>query len=152
MPDVPQLPPLDFDIDAYLAPFIPTNRLNRLSQPISHFLGYRSAAPEKPLGNVVVAAWSFLGCFIGILAVSGLFMAPFIREQGGPVIVGSFVSKARFLVFYVPSHTISFLSHPIPSRPVPSNPIQPNHLTHTRTHAQPADPASRSLRTQVQPN
>jgi len=106
---LPSAASLDFDIDKHLSAIIPRNRLDRLPRPISHFLGYRET-PRKPIGNIIVAAWSLLGGFIGILAVAGLFKASFVEARGGPVIVGSFVRVLSR------SGTISFCRLSRPSR------------------------------------
>lgn len=80
-----------FSIDKYLNPIIPRNRVDRLPRPIAHFLGHRDK-PGKPLGNIIVAAWSFIGGFAGTAALGGFFMSGFIQNRGGPVIIGSYVS------------------------------------------------------------
>jgi len=90
---------LQFSIDTYLthlSPIIPPSPLPYLPHQISHFLGYRapSTPQNQPLGNVLVSLWAFLGAFVGLVAVAGLFEASWITERGGPLIVGSFGAAA----------------------------------------------------------
>ena len=78
------------DVDKYINPYVPRNRLDKLPTPISHFLGYRDSK-RKEIGNILVAAWSFLGAFVGILIIEVVFMIPEIHKHGVPLIVASFV-------------------------------------------------------------
>jgi len=82
-----------FDIDRYLDPFIPPNRISRLPRPISHFLGHRTTASE-PLGNIVIACWAFLGGFISIAVLSAIYMSSFVTSHHGPIIIGSYGAAA----------------------------------------------------------
>ncbi|KZP05336.1 hypothetical protein FIBSPDRAFT_877660 [Athelia psychrophila] len=92
-----QFPPavmnLNFDIDKYLNPWIPGSPLHRLPRPVSRFLGYKDA-PRQPIGNIMVAAWGCLGGFCGTVALSGLFMSGFIKDNGGPIMLGSYGAAA----------------------------------------------------------
>lgn len=85
---------LEFDINRYLNPYIPRSRIGKLPRSLSRFLGYRDAQ-QQPIGNIPVALWSMLGGFCGTAILGGLFMADFIRDKGGPVIIGSFVCPSR---------------------------------------------------------
>lgn len=91
---IPAAGDLDIDVEKYLLPFIPRSRLHLLPRPISHFLGYRDS-PRKPIGNLLIAAWSFFGAFCGVAIIEGVFMSPAIRAHGGPLILGSFVCSIR---------------------------------------------------------
>jgi len=82
-----------FDIDKYIDPLVPRNRLDRLPNTVSHFLGYRDA-PREPIGNIPIALWSFIGAFAGTAALSALFMSKWIADQGAPIIIGSFGAAA----------------------------------------------------------
>ena len=68
------------------------SRLSRLPPWISHWLGYRSAAP-KPLPTYQVAGWSFLTAFCGLSVVQGLFnYSDYFIERHVPGIIASYVS------------------------------------------------------------
>ena len=83
---------LNFDIDKYINPIIPSSPLKRLPKPISRFFGYREM-PEQPLGNVVSWLWSFIGAFSGIALIAGVFKtSALIQGIHAPLIIGSFVS------------------------------------------------------------
>ncbi|GMF70246.1 unnamed protein product [Aspergillus oryzae] len=58
------------DIDRYLNPLVPRPPWRWLPRPISHFLGYRGDKPPKNLGNLVLAFWSLIGVFCGVLVVA----------------------------------------------------------------------------------
>ena len=79
-----------FDVDKYLNPFIPRNRLSRLPNGISWFLGHRDR-PIAPIGNLLVAGWACLGAFVGVIAIEVVFMIPAIKDLGGPLLIASFV-------------------------------------------------------------
>ena len=81
---------IHFDIDKYLNPYIPRNRVARLPKPISHFLGHRES-PRKEIGNLLIAAWSFLGAFVGVVVIEAFFKIPAIYDHGVPLLIGSFV-------------------------------------------------------------
>lgn len=81
---------LHIDIDKYFLRFIPRSRVHRLPRPISHFLGHRDSPPSD-IGNVLVAAWAFVGAFCGVSLIEAVFMSPIIQAHGAPVIVASFV-------------------------------------------------------------
>ena len=89
---VPAAKDVDIDIDKYLNRFIPRSRIHRLPTPISRFLGYR-AHPRKELGNVIIAAWSFIGAFCGVAIIEGVFMSQSIHAHGAPLIIGGFVRE-----------------------------------------------------------
>lgn len=89
---VPAAKDADIDIDKYLNRFIPRSRIHRLPTPISRFLGYR-AHPRKELGNVIIAAWSFIGAFCGVAIIEGVFMSQSIHAHGAPLIIGGFVRE-----------------------------------------------------------
>ena len=85
---------LDFDIDRYLNPWIPHNRLDRLPKPISHFLGYRSK-PSKEPASWIQWIWTFVATFLGILLVGAVYKyAPGITAHHPPVIVASLGASA----------------------------------------------------------
>jgi hypothetical protein len=87
-----------FDIDRYLNPILPSSLIPRLPYPVSHVLGHRTTTPPRPLGNIIVIFWAFIGvfCSITLIEVVGLHVPPF-RERGAPSIVGSFVSVNIFI-------------------------------------------------------
>ena len=79
---------LDLDLDRWLNPYIPHNRVARLPAPISRFLGHGS---RGQLGNVLVAWWSFFGAFAGVVIIEAALMIPEIHNHGVPIVVASFV-------------------------------------------------------------
>lgn len=85
---------LNFDIDRYLNPWIPHNRLGRLPKPISHFLGYRHE-PSKEPPSWIQWIWTFVATFLGILLVGAVYKyAPGITAHHPPVIVASLGASA----------------------------------------------------------
>lgn len=79
-----------FDVDKYINPYIPRNHIHRLPKPIAHFLGYRDK-PRKEIGNLLVAAWSFLGAFVGCVVIAAIFTIPEIHDHDVPIVIASFV-------------------------------------------------------------
>lgn len=78
---------------------------------LSWFLGYRDEEPE-PLGNVVVAVWSFLGALASlslIYTVNGLL--PALEDQQAPLILGSLVHNAPSLLSPSSVPPLSLLPH-----------------------------------------
>jgi hypothetical protein len=85
---------LDFDMDRYVNPWLPHNRVGRLPAPISRFLGYRKDTYKEPPAPV---QWfsAFVGAFIGILIVGAIFKyAPGVTNHNPPVIVASLGASA----------------------------------------------------------
>lgn len=85
---------LDFDIDRYVNPFVPRNRLDRLPTPVSRFLGYRKDTFREP---PAVLQWfsAFVGAFVGILIIGAIFsFAPGVADKNPPVIVASLGASA----------------------------------------------------------
>jgi hypothetical protein len=82
---------LDFDIDKYLNPLIPTPWLYRLPKWVSWWFGYRAALPRR-VPTVYVWFWTFMGCFCGVSVVQAVFeQCSYFVERNVPGIVGSFV-------------------------------------------------------------
>ncbi|KAE8356152.1 HPP family protein [Aspergillus coremiiformis] len=82
------------DIDLFLNPLIPSPPWRWLPRPISHFLGYRDK-PPKALGNLVIAFWSLVGVFCGVLIVAEVSLhIPSFQSHQAPVIVASFGAAA----------------------------------------------------------
>lgn len=94
---IPNPPPLDFDIDTHLNPYIPPSRLDVLPTWLSWFLGYRTHN-RKPVGSVVVWWWAFIGAFVGLLVVEAVYMLPALRSEGKSVVIASLV-RFWFLFF-----------------------------------------------------
>ncbi|KAA8647668.1 hypothetical protein EYZ11_007374 [Aspergillus tanneri] len=82
------------DIDAYLNPFLPGPPWRWLPRPVSHFLGYRGRKPPKALGNILIAFWSLVGVFCGVLVVAEVSMHVPSFRQNAPIIVASFGAVA----------------------------------------------------------
>ncbi|KAG7005236.1 hypothetical protein G7Y79_00021g051030 [Physcia stellaris] len=83
----------NIDIDQWLNPYLPSNRLSKLPRPISHFLGHRNE-PRPDVGNVLVACWAFVGAFVGVIIIESFLMIPVIHDHGGPIIIASFGAAA----------------------------------------------------------
>ncbi|PLN83165.1 HPP family protein [Aspergillus taichungensis] len=83
------------DIDAVLNPYLPAPPWRRLPRPISHFLGYRGDHPPRALGNLVIAFWSLIGAFCGVLVVAEVSKhVPSFQQHHAPVIIASFGAAA----------------------------------------------------------
>jgi CBS-domain-containing membrane protein len=85
---------LNFDIDRYLNPYIPHNRLYALPKPISRWLGYRSEPVKEP---ATVLQWpiTFLATIAGLCLVAGIGnYAPGITQWHPPVIIASLGASA----------------------------------------------------------
>jgi hypothetical protein len=81
-----------FDIDSYLNPVFPASILPRLPHPVAHFLGYRTHHPPKPLGNVAVIFWAFIGVFSSLTIIGAVSQQiPAFKTLGVPAVIGSFV-------------------------------------------------------------
>jgi hypothetical protein len=93
--------PLDFDIDHYLNPYIPYNKLHLLPKPISWFLGYRKNN-RKAIGSLVVVWWSFIGAFVGMLVVEAVYMTHGLQSDGAPIVIASLV-RPQFIA--LPQYT-----------------------------------------------
>ncbi|KAL2017775.1 hypothetical protein VTK56DRAFT_1693 [Thermocarpiscus australiensis] len=89
-----------FDIDAHLNPFLPASLLPRLPHPVAHFLGYRTHAPARPLGNVAMIFWAVIGIFSSLAIIGAVAQeVPSFQSRGVPIIIGSF-GAAAVLDFY----------------------------------------------------
>lgn len=85
---------LDFDLDRHLNPYIPHNRLSRLPQAISRWLGYRQEPQKEPLQ---IAQWpiTFLATVAGLCLIGGIDnYAPGIAKWHPPVMIASMGASA----------------------------------------------------------
>jgi hypothetical protein len=81
-----------FDIDKHTTAFFPPSALPYLPAPIAHFLGYRTHAPTRPLGNLAMIFWAVIGVFSSLAVIGAVGLAvPAFTTRGVPTIVGSFV-------------------------------------------------------------
>ncbi|KAI1142611.1 HPP family-domain-containing protein [Hypoxylon sp. FL0543] len=88
-----------FEIDQYLNPWLPAAPWKRVPYPVAHFLGHRPQ-PQRPLGNVAMVFWAFIGVFCAITIIEVLSHAiPSFQAHGSPIIIGSF-GAAAVLEFY----------------------------------------------------
>ncbi|KAF2488585.1 hypothetical protein BU16DRAFT_473731 [Lophium mytilinum] len=83
----------NFNIDRYLNRLVPPSPLHNMPYPIAHFLGYRKT-PPKDVGNILGAIFAFIGAFVGLLAIAGLFNYTSINNLNGPVLIASFGASA----------------------------------------------------------
>ncbi|KAK0704385.1 HPP family-domain-containing protein [Lasiosphaeris hirsuta] len=87
------------DLDRYLNPFLPASVLPRLPSAVAHFLGYRTPGqPPRPLGNLLVVFWTFIGIFSS-LTIIGAVGQEIHSFRNVPTIIGSF-GAAAVLDFY----------------------------------------------------
>lgn len=85
---------LNFDIDRYLNPYIPHNRLDVLPRPIRHFLGRRSQPQKEPPAAVQWVSM-FIATLGGLCLVGGLFShASGIANLNPPVMIASLGASA----------------------------------------------------------
>jgi CBS-domain-containing membrane protein len=85
---------LNWDIDRYLNPFVPHNRLYIFPKSISRWLGYRSAPAKEP---ATVLQWpiTFLATVAGLCLVAAIGQyAPGIAQWQPPVIIASLGASA----------------------------------------------------------
>ncbi|MCJ1458912.1 hypothetical protein MMC28_009288 [Mycoblastus sanguinarius] len=101
---VPEAKDWDLDIDRYINPYVPRNLTYRLPKPVSRFLGHRDGA-RKEIGNILVAVWSFLGAFIGIIVIEAVFMTPAIQSHTPPLLIASFVFHTFAVARLVSNHS-----------------------------------------------
>jgi hypothetical protein len=81
----------NFDIDNWLNPLVPSPPWQRLPYPISRSLGYRKQ-PLKPIGNLIITAWAFVGIFLGIIVIEVVTKhVPVFQQHQAPIIIASFV-------------------------------------------------------------
>ncbi|GAD91885.1 HPP family protein [Paecilomyces variotii No. 5] len=84
----------DLNIDRYLNPFLPPPPWKYLPYPVSWWFGYRKT-PPRGLGNILIAFWSCIGIFCGILAIEGVSRhVKLFQDHGAPVIIASFGAAA----------------------------------------------------------
>jgi hypothetical protein len=89
---------LHWNIDRYLNPWVPHNRLYILPKPISHFLGYRKEKTEE-IPPALQWPFMFLATVAGLCLVAGInnYAAGFSPRMGvwsGPTIIASFGASA----------------------------------------------------------
>lgn len=82
----------NIDIDRYINPYILSQPARRLPPMLGRFLGHRLDQP-RPLGNVVIAIWSFIGTLASLSLIYVVTAhIPAIEDRQAPFILGSFVS------------------------------------------------------------
>ncbi|KAI5364957.1 hypothetical protein Slin15195_G044950 [Septoria linicola] len=85
---------LNFDVDRYLNPYVPHNRLYIIPKPVSRWLGYRSE-PQKEPWQVLQWPITFLATVAGLCLVAGIGnYAPGITAWHPPVIIASLGASA----------------------------------------------------------
>ncbi|GES58045.1 HPP family protein [Aspergillus terreus] len=83
------------DIDTFLNPYLPAPPWRHLPRPISHFMGYRGDHHPQAMGNLLIALWSLIGAFCGVIVVAEVCMhVPSFQSHHAPIIVGSFGAAA----------------------------------------------------------
>ncbi|KAK5125425.1 hypothetical protein LTR85_000534 [Meristemomyces frigidus] len=85
---------LNFDIDRYVNPYIPHNRLYILPRPLQHILGYRQE-PQKEPPAAVQWILTFIATLGGLCLVASVYThAPGIAQYHPPVVVASLGASA----------------------------------------------------------
>lgn len=85
---------LDFDVDRYVNPYVPHNRLHIFPQFISRWLGYRTT-PQKEPWQVVQWPITFLATVGGLCLVGGIHnYSPGIHDWNPPVLIASLGASA----------------------------------------------------------
>ena len=85
---------LNFNIDTYIAPFLPPNQLHRLPQPLAHFLGHRTRPHREPV-NLVQWTLAFTATVAGLCTVGAVYnCAPGVTKYDPPVLVTSLGASA----------------------------------------------------------
>jgi len=88
---LPQAQHIHFDIDEYINHLALPSQVHRFPKPVARFLGYREK-PAPEVGNVLVAIWSLVGTFCGILLVGAVFhYSARIKSYNPPIVFASFV-------------------------------------------------------------
>lgn len=88
----PKEPRWNLDIDQYINPFIVPLPIRSTPLLVRRFLGYHDGPSAlRPLGNVLVVTWAFLGT-LGALSLIFVVCRAAFEDRGGPLILGSFVS------------------------------------------------------------
>jgi len=88
---VPAASNVHFDIDNYLNPICFPSQVHKFPAPVARFLGWRKT-PAKPIGNILVALYAFIGAFLGLILVGATFRySPLIKEYHTPVLFASLV-------------------------------------------------------------
>lgn len=83
-----------FDIDRYLNPWIPSNKLSALPKPVSRFLGYR-AEPTSEIPALYQWPITFVATVAGLCLASGVLQfAPGLQAWNPPVIIASLGASA----------------------------------------------------------
>lgn len=85
---------LNFDIDAFLNPYIPRNRLDLFPRPLAHFLGHRDHTPKEP-HHLISWILTFFATIAGLCLVGGVYnYAPLIAQWNPPALVASLGASA----------------------------------------------------------
>ena len=85
---------LNFDIDHFLNPYVPRNRLDLVPRPIAHFLGYRTHTPKEP-SHLVSWILTFFATVAGLCLVGGVYnYAPAVAKYNPPALVASLGASA----------------------------------------------------------
>lgn len=84
------------DIDRFINPYILPSPASRLPTWLGRFLGYRRE-PPRPLGNVIVSVWSFLGTLasLSLIFIVNKQLSAFENREA-PLILASFVNESSF--------------------------------------------------------
>jgi hypothetical protein len=81
----------NFDIDRWLNPLVPSPPWRWLPYPASYFLGHRRK-PQRPIGNLIITAWAFVGIFAGLVVVEIVSkQVTVFQDHKAPIIIASFV-------------------------------------------------------------
>lgn len=86
----------NIDVDRFINPYILPSPARHLPIWLGRFVGYRRE-PSRPLGNVIVSVWSFIGTVtaLSLIYIVNGKLAPF-ENQETPLILSSFVNESPF--------------------------------------------------------
>ncbi|QKX61020.1 uncharacterized protein TRUGW13939_08166 [Talaromyces rugulosus] len=89
----------NFDIDRWLNPLVPSPPWRWLPYPVSYLLGHRRT-PQRPIGSLIIAAWAFVGIFVGLIVIELVSrQVAVFQDHKAPIIIASF-GAASVLNFY----------------------------------------------------
>ncbi|KAI1187094.1 HPP family-domain-containing protein [Nemania serpens] len=95
---------LNFNIDKYLNPLIPSPPWQTIPYPVSYLLGYRKTPPERKCGNLLVTSRALVGIFGSLVLIQLVgHQIPWVASNGLRI-VASFGAAAvlEFCAFESP--------------------------------------------------
>lgn len=99
-------PRWNINLDRYINRFLPRAPGKHLPWVLGRFLGCRTK-PTKPLGNVIIAFWAFIGALgsLSLINVVGRHI-PVFEHHVGSLVLGSFVRPPCHPSPYLPRYSL----------------------------------------------